>query len=88
VGILVDEPNLRVELTTDGLFHVQVSESGENPGVDESARPAISTILDTIQVQLEKNARVDYMIGLSGITDLTLAERWQIAERRGAGTPP
>jgi hypothetical protein len=79
--VLHDGPNLRITKTPEGLFKVDVSEEGDEQGIEGPQRPDVEAILQTIQKHLEANAPVHYLIGLAGVSDLTLAERWQIASR-------
>lgn len=79
--VLLDEPNVHLELTEAGIFHVRVREHGEDQSVDSPARPDVDVILDMIQAHLERFAPVDYLVGLSGVEDLSLSERWRIAAR-------
>lgn len=69
--LLIDEPDLRLELTPTGIFHVRLS-TGERTGDD---------VLDAIQPHLEDHAPVRYLVDVSGVDGLSLAERWRLAER-------
>jgi hypothetical protein len=79
--VLVEEPNLRIELTPRGIFHVQVSEGSAAEAVGGDARPDVGAIMDEIQVHLIANAPVLYLVDLSAIGDLALSERWDLAGR-------
>lgn len=80
MAVLLDEPNVHLEFSDDGIFHVEVSEDSDQ-SVDSPGRPDVDAILASIQEHLERLAPVYYLVGLSGIQDLSLAERWQIASR-------
>lgn len=80
MAVLLDEPNVHLEFSDDGIFHVQVAEDA-GQDVDSDQRPPVGAILDSIQEHLERLAPVYYLVGLSGIRDLTLSERWEIANR-------
>jgi hypothetical protein len=81
VSLLIDEPNVRLEITEEGFFHVRVTEANSDEGVEGSARPEVDAILDRIQVHLEERAPVYYLVGFKGMEDLSLAERWRVAGR-------
>lgn len=82
--MLIDQPNLRLVVTGEGLFHVRVTQVGDDQGIEGVSRPSVDGILDQIQGHLEQRAPVRYLVGFSGMEDLTLAERWRVADRMRA----
>ena len=81
VPVLVDDPNLYMEMRTDGLMHVKVMEATAEDAINGSTRPEVDDIMDTIGHYLEQHAPVNQMIDMSGVPDLTLSERWRLAAR-------
>jgi hypothetical protein len=71
VPVLVDEPDLRVELTETGIFHVRLRTTDREG----------DAILDAIQPHLEAHAPARYLVDVSNVRDLSLSERWRLAER-------
>ena len=81
VPVLIDQPNVHLEFTDAGIFHVQVMEASADEQVGSDTRPNIQPILDGIQVHLVELAPVYYLVGFRGMEDLTLSERWVAAKR-------
>jgi hypothetical protein len=84
VPVLVDDPNLHIEIRTDGLLHVKVMEATPDDAINGSTRPEVDDIMDTIEHYLEQHAPVNQMIDMSGVPDMTLSERWRLAARMKA----
>lgn len=82
--VLINQPNVHLELMDAGIFHVQVMEASPEERVGSETRPAILPLLDAIQVHLVEHAPVFYMVGFRGMEDLTLSERWVAAKRMRA----
>lgn len=70
--VLIDEPNVRLELTDAGVFFMRGRATGAS-GLEE--------VLALMQPHLEEHAPVLFLNDFSGVADLSLADRWKIASR-------
>ena len=75
--VLIDEPDLLLELTPEGIFYARLARSER----------ASDEVLNAIQPHLEANAPVRYLVDVTEVKELTLAERWRLAERMKENRP-
>lgn len=75
--VLIDEPDCRLELTPEGIFHVRLARSERDS----------DDVLDAIQPHLEANAPVRYLVDVTDVKELSLAERWRLAGRMKENRP-